>query len=233
MENNQAYPRHIGIIMDGNGRWAQKRLLPRKAGHGVGAETFRTIAEYLNNSTKVEYLTVYAFSTENWQRPQDEVNEIMRLLRKYMDDACTDLIKKNVRLHFLGDLSIFPQDIRNTMDYLHKLSEQTTGLWVNVAVNYGGRDEIVHAVRALASEGADLTKVTEEDITSHLYIPSVPDPDVIVRTGAEKRLSNFLLWQSSYSELYFTDTLWPDFSPREIDSIIEWYATRKRRYGKV
>ncbi|MBR5742366.1 MAG: di-trans,poly-cis-decaprenylcistransferase [Clostridia bacterium] len=233
MEKTQLYPRHVAIIMDGNGRWAQKRLLPRKAGHAVGSETFRTIAEYLNKNTGVEYLTVYAFSTENWSRPKDEVDEIMRLLRKYMDEACSSLLEKNIRLHFLGDLTIFPDDIRSEMERLHALSEKTTGLLVNVAVNYGSRDEIVHAVRALAASGADMTKITEEDIAAHLYTAGQPDPDLIIRTGAEKRLSNFLLWQGSYAELYFTEVLWPDFSPKEIEEALTWFRGRKRRYGNV
>ncbi|MBO4407079.1 MAG: di-trans,poly-cis-decaprenylcistransferase [Clostridia bacterium] len=233
MEKTQLYPRHVAIIMDGNGRWAQKRLLPRKAGHAVGSETFRTIAEYLNKNTGVEYLTVYAFSTENWSRPKDEVDEIMRLLRKYMDEACSSLLEKNIRLHFLGDLTIFPDDIRSEMERLHALSEKTTGLYVNVAVNYGSRDEIVHAVRALAASGADMTKITEEDIAAHLYTAGQPDPDLIIRTGAEKRLSNFLLWQGSYAELYFTEVLWPDFSPKEIEEALTWFRGRKRRYGNV
>ena len=233
MEKTQLYPRHVAIIMDGNGRWAQKRLLPRKAGHAVGSETFRTIAEYLNKNTGVEYLTVYAFSTENWSRPKDEVDEIMRLLRKYMDEACSSLLEKNIRLHFLGDLTVFPEDVRREMERLHALSEKTTGLYVNVAVNYGSRDEIVHAVRALAASGADMTKITEEDIAAHLYTAGQPDPDLIIRTGAEKRLSNFLLWQGSYAELYFTEVLWPDFSPKEIEEALTWFRGRKRRYGNV
>ena len=234
MDNkNLIYPRHVAIIMDGNGRWAQKRLLPRKAGHAVGSETFRSTADYLNKNTKVEYLTVYAVSTENWSRPKDEVDEIMRLLRKYMDEACSSLLEKNVRLHFLGDLSVFPEDIRAEMDRLHALSEQTTGLHVNVAVNYGSRDEIVHAVRALAAAGGDMEHITEEDITSHLYTAGQPDPDLIIRTGAEKRLSNFLLWQGSYAELYFTDVLWPDFSAKEIEQALAWFRGRKRRFGNV
>ncbi len=233
MENKLIYPRHVAIIMDGNGRWAKKRLLPRKAGHSVGSETFRSIAEYLNKNTQVEYLTVYAFSTENWSRPKDEVDEIMRLLRKYMAESLSSLLEKNVRLHFLGDLSIFPEDIRSEMEKLHELSKKTTGLHVNVAVNYGSRDEIVHAVRALAAEGRDMTKITEEDITSHLYTAGQPDPDLIIRTGAEKRLSNFLLWQGSYAELYFTDVLWPDFSGKDIEEALTWFRGRKRRFGNV
>ena len=233
MDREEIFPRHIAIIMDGNGRWAQKRLLPRKAGHAVGSETFRSTADYLNLHTKVEYLTVYAFSTENWSRPKDEVDEIMRLLRKYMDEACRTLLEMNVKLHFLGDLSIFPEDIRSEIEEIHQLSEKATGLHINVCVNYGGRNEIVNAVQAMAREGMDMTKVTEEEITAHLYTTGQPDPDMIIRTGAEKRLSNFLLWQGSYAELYFTDTLWPDFSGKDIDEAIEWYRSRKRRFGGV
>ena len=233
MDTQNVFPRHIAIIMDGNGRWAQKRLLPRKAGHAVGSETFRSTADYLNLHTGVEYLTVYAFSTENWVRPKDEVDEILRLLRKYMDEACRTLLEKNVKLHFLGDLTVFPADIRAQMDEIHALSEKGTGLHINVAVNYGGRDEIAHAVRALAREGFDMTQITEEQITSHLYTAGQPDPDLIIRTGAEQRLSNFLLWQSSYAELYFTDTLWPDFSGKDIDEAIAWFRSRKRRFGGI
>ncbi len=233
MDNQEIFPRHIAIIMDGNGRWAQKRLLPRKAGHAVGSETFRSVADYLNLHTKVEYLTVYAFSTENWSRPKDEVDEIMRLLRKYMDEACRTLLEKNVKLHFLGDLSIFPEDVRREMEEIHALSEKATGLHINVCVNYGSRNEIVNAVCAMAREGCDMTQITEEEITAHLYTAGQPDPDMIIRTGAEKRLSNFLMWQSSYAELYFTDTLWPDFSGKDIEEALAWFRGRKRRFGGV
>ncbi|MBR4866442.1 MAG: di-trans,poly-cis-decaprenylcistransferase [Clostridia bacterium] len=226
-------PRHVAIIMDGNGRWAKKRLLPRTAGHSVGSEVFRKIAEYLGTIPGVEYLTVYAFSTENWSRPADEVKEIMRLLDHYMDTAMKSLIEKNIRLHFLGDLSVFDDKLRAKMEKLHEMSEHTTGLHVNVAVNYGGRDEITNAIRSMAKEGMDLTAVTQEDITSHLYTAGQPDPDLLIRPGGEKRLSNFLLWQLSYAEFYFTDVLWPDFSEKEIDEAIVWFAGRKRRYGNV
>ncbi|MBR5868740.1 MAG: di-trans,poly-cis-decaprenylcistransferase [Clostridia bacterium] len=226
-------PRHIAIIMDGNGRWAQKRLLPRKAGHSVGSEVFRTTAEYLGTIPGVEYLTVYAFSTENWSRPADEVKEIMRLLDHYMDTAMKSLIEKNIRLQFLGDLSIFDDKLRAKMEKLHDMSKHTTGLHVNVAVNYGGRDEITNAIRAMAGKGMDLSSVTQADISAHLYTAGQPDPDLLIRPGGEKRLSNFLLWQLSYAEFYFTDVLWPDFSKKDIDEAIAWFAGRKRRYGNV
>ena len=226
-------PRHVAIIMDGNGRWAKKRLLPRTAGHSVGSETFRKIAEYLGTIPGVEYLTVYAFSTENWSRPADEVKEIMRLLDHYMDTAMKSLVERNIRLHFLGDLSVFDENLRAKMEKLHEMSEHTTGLHVNVAVNYGGRDEITNAIRSMAREGMDLTTVTQEDIASHLYTAGQPDPDLLIRPGGEKRLSNFLLWQLSYAEFYFTDVLWPDFSEKEIDEALAWFAGRKRRYGNV
>lgn len=230
IEDNIKLPHHIAVIMDGNGRWAQKRLLPRKAGHGVGCETFKRDAEYLN-SIGVKYMTVFAFSTENWNRPQDEIDEILRLLKKYLLDACNDLIEKNVRLRFIGNIKALPKDIYELMLQLHKLSELTTGIQVNVAFNYGGRSDIVNAFKKLAASGIDPSEITEKDISENLFTSGIPDPDLLIRTGAEMRISNFLLWQTAYTELYFSNVLWPDFDENELDKAIRWYSSRDRRFG--
>ncbi len=229
-------PRHIAIIMDGNGRWARKRGLPRKLGHSAGAETFRTISRYCD-SIGVEQLTVFAFSTENWKRPSDEVEGIMNLLRKYLKDSCAELAAENVRLRFLGDLDVLPEDIKELIEQNRVISEKCDGIIVNVCVNYGGRLDIVRAAQKLAKK-VQAGELSPEDIDEDMFSDSLwtcglPDPDLMIRTGAESRISNFLLWQSAYSELYFTETLFPDFSPDRLDEAIAWYGGRKRRYGGV
>lgn len=229
-------PRHIAIIMDGNGRWAKKRGLPRKLGHSAGAETFRTISRYCDK-LGVEQLTVYAFSTENWKRPADEVEGIMNLLRKYLKDSCAQLAAENVRLRFLGDLEVLPQDIRDLIAQNKVISDKCDGIIVNICVNYGGRLDIVHAARKLAEKvkngELDPADITEDMFSENLWTKGLPDPDLLIRTGAESRISNFLLWQSAYSEFYFTDTLFPDFTPDKLDEAISWFSGRKRRFGGV
>lgn len=231
-----AMPRHIAIIMDGNGRWAKKRGLPRKFGHSAGAETFRTISRYCD-SIGVEQLTVFAFSTENWKRPQDEVDGIMDLLRKYLRDSCAQLAEENVRLRFLGDTDRLPRDIQDLIERNRVISDACTGIIVNVCVNYGGRLDIVRAAQKLAqkvkSGGIQPEEIDEEMFSESLWTRGLPDPELLIRTGAESRISNFLLWQSAYSELYFTDTLFPDFTPEKLDEAISWFAGRKRRFGGV
>lgn len=221
--------RHIAFIMDGNGRWAKARLMPREFGHKEGARAFRRIARHCLD-IGLEVTTVYAFSTENWKRPAGEVKAIMGLLREYIDELLEKFQDENVRLVFLGNKNVFPEEIRRDMEYLEERTKDRPQT-LCIAVNYGGRAEIADAVNALIAEGK--TSVTEQDITSHIYSGAFPPPDLIVRTGKEKRLSNFLTWQSVYSELVFSDTLWPDFSTEELDSIIRDYQTIHRRFGGV
>lgn len=229
-------PRHIAIIMDGNGRWAQKRGLPRTAGHAVGAETFRTIATCCKN-LGMDYLTVYAFSTENWKRSQEEVSAIMGLLERYLLEAIDTMARDRIRMAFFGDLSPLGERLRVLCQETQEISRGYEGFQANICLNYGGRDEIVRAARAFAlacAEGrADPNHLTEEQFGSYLYSAGIPDPDLIIRPSGEVRLSNFLLWQSAYSEFYVTDTLWPDFSKEELDCALLAYQSRSRRFGGV
>ena len=226
-------PRHIAIIMDGNGRWAKKRGLPRTAGHAAGAETFRRIATYCKD-IGVEYLTVYAFSTENWKRPPEEVAAIMGLLEKYLGEAIEKMERDGIRLKFFGDTGVLSEKLRGL---IHETDDITAHLGktfqANVCVNYGGRDEIVRAARAWADRvRAGETDALDEDVFSSLLDSAgIPDPELLIRPGGEKRISNFLMWQSAYSELVFTDTLWPDFGEKDIDAAIAEYARRSRRFG--
>ncbi|HJC21668.1 MAG TPA: isoprenyl transferase [Candidatus Butyricicoccus avicola] len=231
-------PRHIAVIMDGNGRWAKKRGLPRKAGHKVGAETFRTIATYCKD-IGVKYFTVYAFSTENWKRPQDEVDALMNLFRTYLKEAAETMVARGVAVRVLGDLSVLPADIQRQIDEVHALAD-TLGedaATASLCINYGGRDEIKNAVRALAHDvqagRLRPEDITEDTISAHLYTAHMPDPDLIIRPSGEVRTSNFLLWQSAYSEYYFTDVLWPDFSTKDMDAAIDDFNRRSRRFGGV
>ena len=229
-------PRHIAIIMDGNGRWAQRRGLPRTAGHAAGAETFRTIATYCKESG-IDYLTVYALSTENWKRSKEEISAIMGLLEKYLLEAIDTMAKDKIKLAFFGDLSPLSQKLRTLCLETEEISAGYDGFQTNVCLNYGGRDELVRAARAFARdclEGrADPNHLTEAQFSSYLYSGNIPDPDLIIRPSGEIRTSNFLLWQSAYSEYYFTDVLWPDFTPAELDKAILSYQKRSRRFGGV
>lgn len=220
---------HIAFIMDGNGRWAQHRGMPREYGHTHGAATFKRIGRYCK-SIGIRYMTVYAFSTENWKRPQNEVDAIMKLFDQYIDDCFKEMADDDVHIRFIGNLNIFPDALREKMDRIHRETAHKTFL-VNIAVNYGGREEIAHACNVLISQGK--TKVTEEDISANVYTDGCPDPDLIVRTGGDLRTSNFLLWQSAYAEYYFTDVLWPDYSAADVDEAIRAFYSRKRRYGGV
>ena len=232
----QRLPRHIAIIMDGNGRWAKKRGLPRTAGHAAGAETFRTIATYCKE-IGLEYLTVYAFSTENWRRPAEEVSAIMGLLKKYLMEAIARMERDRVKMEFFGDLSQLTPELRQLCQRTREISTHYEGCQVNVCLNYGGRDELVRAAMAYAqdcTEGrADPNHLTQEQFGRYLYSGGVPDPDLIIRPSGELRLSNFLLWQSAYAEYYFTDVLWPDFSKEELHRAIAAYQSRSRRFGGV
>ena len=226
-------PQHIAIIMDGNGRWAKQRGLPRTAGHAAGGEAFRRIANYCR-TLGVKYLTVYAFSTENWKRSEEEVAGIMRLLGRYLREALADMEKNKVRFRFFGDLSKLSPELQKLCADAQNQSADYD-VQVNFCLNYGGRDEIVHASRAFATDVAS-GKYVPEDLTeallsSYLYSADVPDPELIIRPSGEKRISNFLLWQSAYSEFVFMNVLWPDFSPGDLDAAIAEYHQRNRRFG--
>ena len=220
---------HIAFIMDGNGRWAQRRGMPRELGHSQGAATFRKIGRYCEK-IGIKYMTVYAFSTENWKRPQKEIDAIMKIFDEFMEDAFREMYDDNVKVRFIGNLSIFPESVREKMAKIERETAQKP-FSLNVAVNYGGREEIVHACNALIAEGK--TEVNEADISDHIYTFGQPDPDLIVRTGGDIRTSNFLLWQSAYAEYYFTKTLWPDYSEKDVNEAVEEFYSRKRRYGGV
>ena len=229
-------PTHIAIVMDGNGRWAKKRGLPRQAGHKVGAEAFRTIANYAK-SIGLKYLTVYAFSTENWKRSEEEVSAIMELLEKYLREAIADMDKNRVRFFFFGDLSRLSPELQEEARIAMERSEKYEGVQVNFCLNYGGRAEVVRAAQRFAQECLD-GKCKPEDLTeAHfsdlMYSAGIPDPELVIRPGGEKRTSNFLLWQSAYSEYYFTDVLWPQFGPEELDKAIDAFNSRNRRFGGV
>ena len=222
-------PVHIAIIMDGNDRWAKKRMLPRTAGHVAGSENFKTIARYCNK-IGIKYLTVYAFSTENWKRPEAEVTAIMDLLRSYLKDSI-HFKAENIKLRFIGDIKALPQDIQDLMANAEKESENATGLTVLMAVNYGGRNEIANAVREIVDEGTAPEEITEELISAHLYTKDIPDPDLIIRPSGEYRLSNFLIWQAAYCEFWYSNVLWPDFKPKHLEMAIDSYNGRDRRMG--
>ncbi len=236
MANIQPVPKHIAIIMDGNGRWAKKRGLPRTAGHAVGAETFRKIATYCRD-IGVKYLTVYAFSTENWKRSQEEISAIMKLLGKYLQEALRDMEKNRIRIKIFGDISRLTPDLQKLCREAEEKSSAYCDVQANFCLNYGGRDELVRASRDFAADVAQgkyaPEDLTEELLSSYLYSKDVPDPELIIRPSGEMRTSNFLLWQSAYSEFVFMDVLWPDFSPADLDKAIEEYHCRNRRFGGV
>ena len=242
MQNNTTFspeeiarlPVHIAAIMDGNGRWAKKRGLPRTAGHREGSETFRRAAEYMAD-IGMRYFTVYAFSTENWKRPAEEVGVIRGLLEIYLQEAIDSMVAKNIRLCFFGDLTPLPDRLRRLIERTDAISRDMTGLQVNVCLNYGGRQEIARAARRLAERVA-AGELRPEDITpermgDEMYSAGVPDPDLVIRTSGELRLSNFLLWQSAYSEFYVTDKLWPDMTEADFAEAIRAYMGRNRRFG--
>ena len=227
-------PRHIAIIMDGNGRWAKKRGLPRTAGHSAGGEAFRRIANYCR-TLGVEYLTVYAFSTENWKRSEDEVSGIMKLLAKYLQEALRDMEKNHVRFCFFGDLSRLSPELRKLCRDAQERSSEYHEVQVNFCLNYGGRDEIIRGIKAYVQDTkdgkADIDDLTEEVFSGYLDSAGVPDPELVIRPSGELRTSNFLPWQTVYSEFVFMNVLWPDFSPKDLDAAISEYHRRNRRFG--
>lgn len=228
-------PRHIAIVMDGNGRWAQKRGLPRKAGHSAGSETFHRAAEILAE-LGVEHMTVYAWSTENWKkRPPEEAREIMALLERYLKKSIRELTENNIRLDFWGDTAALSPKLQNLIAQTDEISRKCTGMQVHVCMNYGGRDEILRAARRLAQDCVQgqlrPEQIDEAAMEERMYCRNAPPPDLLIRPGGELRLSNFLLWECAYSEFYFTDTLWPDFDEKQIHLAIEAYQRRTRRFG--
>lgn len=233
---DRVLPEHIGIIMDGNGRWAKKRGLPRSAGHAAGAAVFKTITRYCSK-IGIKYLTIYAFSTENWKRPHDEVLSLMKLFKQYLNDALTNFLDEDIKVRFLGDTTVFAPELQELIAKTVHVSENRTGMVLNLAMNYGGRLEITRACKLLAHDVKN-GKINPEDIsekliTQKLYTAGQPDPDLIIRPSGEKRLSNFMLWQSAYSEFISMDILWPDFKPADLDRALNIYSGRSRRFGGI
>lgn len=229
-------PEHVAIILDGNGRWAKKRLLPRKAGHAAGARTVEKIIEDAHD-IGIKYITMYAFSTENWNRPKDEVDALMKLLRNYLEDCIERANKNNMRVKVIGERSRLDEDIVARINELEECSEHNTGITFIIALNYGSRDEITRATKEMVQDCKDgklnPEDITEDTINSYLDTAGIPDPDLLIRTSGEIRLSNYLLWQLAYTEFYFTDVLWPDFNKEELKKAIVKYNQRDRRFGGV
>lgn len=228
-------PAHVGVIMDGNGRWAKKRGMPRKFGHREGAKTFRTITRHAK-ALGIQYITFYAFSTENWKRPKDEVDAIMELFEKNLDEV-RDFIDENIRVRFIGDRSMLTPRLQEKMKSVEEDSKDFDSMTMILAINYGGRDEITHAVKEIAKD-VEQGRLKAEDITqqliqSRLYTEEIPDVDLIIRPSGEQRLSNFLIWQSAYAEYYFTNILWPDFKPKDLEEAVLAFSERNRRFGGV
>lgn len=236
MDNNLKIPEHVAIILDGNGRWAQKRFMPRTYGHTQGSKVVERISE-VAYKMGIKYLTVYAFSTENWKRPQDEVDTLMKLLRSYMKDCVRTSSKNNMRVRVLGDTSKLSKDIQDSIINLEETSKENTGLNFQVALNYGGRDELMRSIKKIAIDYKEnkinLDDIDEDLFAGYLDTKGIPDPDLLIRTSGEQRLSNFLLWQLAYTEFYFTDTLWPDFTKEDLQKAVEFYNGRKRKYGAL
>lgn len=239
MLEKNSLPRHIGVIMDGNGRWAKQQGLKRSEGHKAGAKVFRTICDYAAE-LGIECMTFYAFSTENWKRPADEVSAIMNLFRDYLSEAHEreeENEAKGMRIRYIGDRTALPKDIVNMIELLESRSADKHSITINLAVNYGGRDELLHAVKEIAKkvEAGELKSddISLKDIDGNLYTAGLPDPDLIIRPSGEYRLSNFLIWQAAYSEFWFSDILWPDFTTDDLDKAIIDYSNRNRRFGGV
>ena len=238
MNTNEKIPTHVAIILDGNGRWAKKRGLPRNFGHLKGCDNVEPVCKAAFN-LGIKYITMYAFSTENWKRPQSEVDELMKLLAKYMKDAMKLSVKNNMRVRIIGDKTGLSDELNKLITELEELSKDFTGLQLQIAVNYGGRDDIRRAFKNIVLEADKLGKtyneladsLTEEVISKNLDTADIPDPDLMIRTSGEQRLSNYLIWQLAYAEYFFTDTLWPDFDKKDLEEAIEFYGGRDRRFG--
>jgi undecaprenyl diphosphate synthase len=225
-------PQHVAIVMDGNGRWAKKRRLPRLVGHNAGGDNIRPVVKIFADYG-VKYLTLYMFSTENWNRPKIEVAGLLSLLARKIDQETQAFHQENIRLVHLGRLDRLSQKLREKVQAAVELTKNNTGLTLCLAFNYGGRDEIVQAARCIASAGISGNNIDESVLARYLYNPDIPDPDLVIRTGGESRLSNFLLWQAAYSELYFTPVLWPDFGRKDVGEALSEYKLRQRRFGKI
>lgn len=237
MEKNQLeVPRHIAIVMDGNGRWAKKRFLPRSFGHKKGVESVRRTIRACDKQG-VEYLTLFAFSSENWKRPKDEVSSIMSLFMSALENEAKSLAKNGIKLSFIGDIAAFPEKLQEKIRQVEKLTKDGTNISMQIAANYGGRWDIVNACKAMVenvqSGQLDYHDITETTLSSFISTHHIPDPDLFIRTGGETRISNFLMWQMAYSELYFSDILWPDFDEKQLNIAIEEYSSRQRRFGKT
>ncbi len=230
MSINIKIPRHVAFIMDGNGRWAKQRLLPRKMGHREGVKAMKTMIEECDK-LGIEYVTFYAFSTENWARPQEEIDELFSLVKKFADNELAKYKDKGYRIRILGDVTQLPDETRDVLTEIVSSSKDNKGMQINIALNYGGRQEIVQAVNKILQSG--LSQIDSDMLSDCMYTFGMPDPDIIVRSGGEKRLSNFLIWQCAYSEFIFVDEYWPDFDRKVLDSIIMEYSRRDRRYGKI
>jgi undecaprenyl diphosphate synthase len=235
-ENELNIPNHVAIILDGNGRWAKKRMMPRNYGHTQGSKAVEKICEDAYK-LGIKYLTVYAFSTENWKRPKDEVDALMKLLGSYLETSIKTSAKNNMRVRILGDTSVLSEGIRKSISELERASENNTGLNFQVAINYGSRDEMIRAVKAISREVREgrlaLDDIDETRFGEYLDTKDLPEPDLLIRTSGEQRLSNFLLWQSAYTELYFTEVLWPDFNKNELIKAVEYYSSRNRKFGAI
>ncbi|WP_194190487.1 isoprenyl transferase [Clostridium chrysemydis] len=233
MEN---IPKHIAIIMDGNGRWAKKRKLPRTMGHKAGVETIRRILKEASN-LGVKYMTLYAFSTENWKRPKDEVNALMKLLVQYLRKEINELHKNGVKINVLGDISMLPKECVDEIEKSVEKTKNNTGITMNIALNYGGRDEIIRSIKLIAQDVIDgkieINAIEEDTVNNYLYTKGVPDPDIIIRPSGEQRLSNFLLWQCAYSEFWYSDICWPDFTEDDLHKAIYDFQQRDRRFGGI
>jgi undecaprenyl diphosphate synthase len=225
-------PQHVAIIMDGNGRWAKKRHLPRLVGHNAGSENIRPVVKIFANYG-VKYLTLYMFSTENWSRPKVEVAGLLRLLDRKINQETQAFHQENIRLVHVGRLDRLSQKLREKVLAAIELTKNNTGLTLCLAFDYGGRDEIVQTTRRIADAGIPSDHIDESVFAQYLYSPNIPDPDLVIRTAGESRLSNFLLWQSAYSEFYFTPVLWPDFGPKDVEEVLSEYKRRQRRFGKI
>ncbi|MEG0074644.1 MAG: isoprenyl transferase [Eubacterium sp.] len=225
-------PKHVAIIMDGNGRWAKQRKRPRLFGHNAGMKSLHKVVKVASD-IGIKVLTVYAFSTENWKRNQEEVDGLMKIAVEYFMKEIKELHQNNVQVRIIGNMGRLPKDVQKSASNAEKLTAENSGLILNVALNYGGRDEIIHAVKAIIEEGVRAEDVTEEMISNHLYTGGLPDPDIMIRTGGEKRLSNFMLWQNAYSEFFFDTIWWPDFDEGAFCHLIEDYQNRNRRFGSV
>jgi len=232
MEKITHFPNHVAVVPDGNGRWAEQRGLPRLKGHEAGAKNMWRMVQYLNEYP-IKYLTLYGFSTENWNRPEDEVTGLFRILEEIINKYAPEVHKRGIRLRHLGRLGELPQGLQQAINGAVELTKSNTGMTLSLAFNYGGRAEIVDAARRLISDGIPLQNIDEELFSSYLYTAGLPEVDLVIRTADELRLSNFLIWQSAYSEYYFTKVLWPDFDKKEADKALLSYSQRERRFGRV